>query len=637
MPDQKETKSQRIERLKRSKNAWDHLDEIREFARLGFNSIPPEWLSTYFRTWGVYTQGDGAGVTGGSGGEGRAVPFFMLRIRVPNGLLTSKQLRTIAALSEGHGNGVADVTVRQNLQLHWLKIESLPEVFERLQSVGLRTTGACGDVVRNITGCPLAGLHAHEIADVSPIVLALDRELGGNPDFYNLPRKFKITVTGCPEWCSYPEINDIALTATLRPTRDVAPSAVPDSPVREDTTSVAPHTLAANGALAPEAGAAPWLSKRAGFDFSSTNHESQITNHVSATDHESRITGHELGFTLRVAGGLSTQPHLAVRLNAFVKPHQVIPVVRAITEVFRDSDVLRQSRERARMKYLFLEHHWTPETFLAAVQERLGFTLDPAEPETLPFDIHRDHLGVIPQKQPGLFSVGASVVRGRITPSQLRLAADLAERYADGHVRATPMQNLLLVNVPQVYVSTVLSQLTAGGLPVASSAFVRSTVACTGSEFCKLALTETKSFARWLTETLEDRYPDFQHQIKLHITGCPNSCGQHWIADIGIEGKKIKVDGKLVDAYYFCVGGSVGHIASIARPVGFRCRADEVPDAISRLLDAFQSDRHSGESLQHFLARHSNDVLRSILAGGPALVAVRDLPESQVPHSVEDR
>ena len=596
MPDQKETKSQRIERLKRSKNAWDHLDEIREFARLGFESIPPEWLSTYFRTWGVYTQGDGAGVAGGSGGEGRAVPFFMLRIRVPNGLLTSTQLRTIAALSDEHGNGVADVTVRQNIQLHWLKIESLPEVFERLQSVGLRTTGACGDVVRNITGCPLAGLHANEIADVSPIVLALDRELGGNPDFYNLPRKFKITVTGCPEWCSYPEINDIALTATLRP-------------IREGTTSVVPNTLAGDGALAPEV----------------------------RTNHESRITGRELGFTVRVAGGLSTQPHLAVRLNAFVKPHQVIPVVRAISEVFRSSDVLRQSRERARMKYLFLEHHWTPETFLAAVRERLGFILDPAEPETLPSDIHRDHLGVIPQKQPGLFSVGASVVRGRITPSQLRLAADLAERYADGHVRATPMQNLLLVNVPEARVATVNSQLAAGGLPVASSAFVRGTVACTGSEFCKLALTETKSFARWLTETLEDRYPDFQHQLKLHVTGCPNSCGQHWIADIGIEGKKIKVDGKLVDAYYFCVGGSVGRIASIARPVGFRCRADEVPDAISRLLDAFQSDRRHSESLQHFLARHSNDVLRSILAGGPALVAVRDLSESQVPHSVEDR
>jgi sulfite reductase (ferredoxin) len=599
MLERKETKTQRIERLKRSKNAWDQLDEIRNFARLGFDSIPSEWLSTYFRTWGVYTQGDGAGVTGGSGGEGRAVPFFMLRIRVPNGLLTSLQLRTIAALSDEHGNGVADITVRQNIQLHWLRIESLPEVFERLQSVGLRTTGACGDVVRNITGCPLTGLHAQEIADVSPVVLALDKELAGNSDFYNLPRKFKITVSGCPVWCSYPEINDIALTATLR---------------SRGSASISPAFQPAPGSRAnPEGGISRF-----------TNHESQLTTH-------------ELGFSLRVAGGLSTQPHLAVRLNAFIKPEQVIPVVRAITEVFRASEVLRQSREHARMKFLFLEHSWTPEIFLAAVHARLPFTLDPAEPELLPSEIHRDHLGVLPQKQPGLFSVGASVIRGRITPSQLRLAADLAEHFADGQARATPMQNLLFVNVPEAHVTSVVSKLNAAGLPVASSAFVRGTVACTGSEFCKLALTETKGFARWLTETLEDRYPGFEHQIKLHITGCPNSCGQHWIADVGIEGKKIKVDGKLVDAYYFCVGGSVGHIASIARPVGYRCFAEDVPDAISRLLDAFNADRHTGESFQHFLARHSNDALRSILAGGASLVALRDLPEAHVPHSVEDR
>ena len=184
-----ETKAQRVERLKREKNAWEHLDEIREFARKGFDSVPPEWLGTYFRSWGVYTQGDGLGVTGGKGGEGRAVPYFMLRIRVPNGLLTTEQVRCIASISAELGNGVADLTVRQNIQLHWIRIESLPEVFERLQAVGLRTTGACGDVVRNITGCPLGGLDAGEILDVTRLVLAIDKEMGGNSEFYNLDRK----------------------------------------------------------------------------------------------------------------------------------------------------------------------------------------------------------------------------------------------------------------------------------------------------------------------------------------------------------------------------------------------------------------------------------------------------------------
>ena len=570
MPEVKETKAQRVERLKRAKNPWEHFDEIRVFARQGFDSIPPEWLGTYFRPWGIYTQGDGAGVTGGKNGEGKAVPFFMVRIRIPNGLLTSEQARTIADLSDQYGNSVADITVRQNIQLHWVAIENLPTVLERLWSVGLSTTGACGDVTRNITGCPLAGIQEHEIANVAPLVLALDKELAGNPEFYNLPRKYKITVTGCPDWCSYPEINDIGLTATRR----------------------------------------------------------------------TRHGGEEIGFSIRVAGGLSTEPHLAVRLNAFIQWHQVIPVVRSITEVFRESEVLRQSREKARLKFLFLQHGWTAESFLAAIESKLGYKLDPVEHEPPPASIHRDHLGVIPQKLPSLFSVGASVIRGRITPAQIRLAADLADRYGDGHLRATPMQNLLLINIGGLNVPTVVKQLNAAGLPILTSAFVRGTVACTGSEFCKLALTETKSFARWLTEQLDERFPNYQEDIKLHITGCPNSCGQHWIADIGIEGKKIKVDGKMVDAYYFCVGGSVGQFASIARPVGYRCPADEVPNAITRLLTHFHAHRHTAESLQNFLWRLSGDALRSILSGQPAgqtEIAVRDLPADRVPHAVEDR
>jgi sulfite reductase (ferredoxin) len=560
-----ETKAQRVERLKRSKNAWDHFDEIQQFARTGFDSIPPEWLGTYFRSWGVYTQGDGVGVIGGKNGEGKAMPFFMVRIRIPNGLMTSEQVRAIANLAEKHGRGVADITVRQNIQLHWVTIESLPEVLQSLWNVGLTTTGACGDVARNITGCPLAGLDGEEIIDASPLALQIDRELGGNSEFYNLPRKFKISITGCRHWCSYPEVNDIGLTATTR--------------------------------------------RRAGKS--------------------------EVGFTLRVGGGLSTNPHLAVVLDAFIRPDQVIKVVRGVAEIFRASDVLRQSREKARLKFLFLEHGWTAGTFLAELQQRIGFSLDPGEREEIPADIHRDHVGVHDQKQPGLVYVGASVLRGRITPQQLNLAADLADRYADGHVRNTVMQNLLIVNVRKESASLVADTLTAAGLPVQASVFARGTVSCTGSEFCKLALTETKSFARWLTEELEERLPAFEEQLKLHITGCPNSCGQHWIADIGIEGKKIKQNGKMVDAYYFCVGGSVGQFASIARPVGYRCTADTVPDAIERLLEGFNTQREENENLRQFFGRHTNDELRALLAGTFVGAVERDVALGPVPHGVE--
>src|SRR5258708_25214789 len=214
----KETKAQKVERLKRTKNPWEGLDEIRRFAREGFQSIPPEWLGTYFRWWGVYTQGDGAGVVAGQGGEGKALPCFMLRIRRPNGVVNSGQLGTVAKLTEQYGRGVADLTVRQNIQLHWITIEALPEVLEALEQCGLGTIGACGDVTRNVTGCPVAGVDAHEICDASPLALEVTQALAGNDDFYNLPRKFKISVTGCNIGCPYPEMIDGGLTAIRRGT-----------------------------------------------------------------------------------------------------------------------------------------------------------------------------------------------------------------------------------------------------------------------------------------------------------------------------------------------------------------------------------------------------------------------------------
>jgi sulfite reductase (ferredoxin) len=553
----KESKAQKAERLKRTMNPWEGLEEIRRFAREGFDSIPPEWIGTYFRWWGVYTQGDGAGVTGGQGGEGRALQRFMVRIRIPNGMMSSQQLRAIADLTRQHANGIADLTVRQNIQLHWITIESLPEVLDGLWQVGLNTMGACGDVVRNVTGCPVAGVDADEVVDASPLVLEASRLLAGNADFYNLPRKFKISITGCRVWCPYPEINDIGLTALTR--------VVDGKP--------------------------------------------------------------EVGFSLRVAGGLSTEPYLGARLNAFVRWNQVLPVVKGIAELFRDSEVLREHRERARLKFLFLKHGWTAERFLGELHERIGFQLDPAVEEQPPDDVYRDHIGIHTQKQSGLSYVGAVALRGRITAEQMHAAANLAERFASGELRATNMQNLLVVNVPTLNSEPLAKELDAIGLKVGGSAFWRGTVACSGTEFCKLAITETKSFSRWLVEELEERLPGFDQHLKLHVTGCPNSCGQHWIADIGIEGKKIKVQDRMVDAYYFCVGGALGLHQATARPVGYRCAATEVPDALERLLGRYLAQREPGENLRRFFVRHSDTELREFLAGEFLAPVARDLPD----------
>jgi sulfite reductase (ferredoxin) len=559
---QKETKAQRMERLKREKNPWEAFDEVRAFAREGRSSVVPEWASAYFKWWGVYTQGDGVGATGGKGGEGLATEYFMMRIGIPNGIVTSHQLRKIGEITRQHARNLADITVRQNIQLHWLTIESLPEVVDALDAIGLSPKGACGDVVRNVTGCPLAGVAADELIDASPIAQGIAHMLTANPEFYNLPRKFKICATGCPSWCSYPEINDIALTPAKR--------------------------------------------------------------------------GNEVGYSLRVGGGLSNEPHLAVKLDAFVRPDQAITAARGVTEIFRDQQVLRESRERARMKYLFMREGWTPERFLEELHRRIGFKLDPAAPENVPDDILRDHTGIHPQRNPELMYVGASVLRGRLSGEQLEAAAELAEKFGSGSLRATVSQNLVIVDVPRAKAGELVRELGQIGLHVEASQFWRGAVACTGTEFCKLAISETKGFTRWLVEEMEERLPQFDQQLKLHVTGCPNSCGQHWIADIGLEGKKIKHEGKLADAFYFCLGGSVGEYASISRPVGYRCPAPLVPEAIERLLRHYLAGREPEENLRSWFARHSNDELRAQLAGEDLEPVERDLPTARVPHAVAE-
>jgi len=550
----KETAAQRAERLKREKNPWEAFDEVRAFAREGRASVTPAWAANYFKWWGIYTQGDGVGATGGKGGEGVVSDYFMMRIGVPNGILSSLQLRTIADLTRKYARNLADITVRQCIQLHWLTIETLPEIVEALSAVGLSPKGACGDVVRNVTGCPMAGIAADEIVDGSP--------LAGNSDLYNLPRKFKIAVSGCPSWCCHPEINDVALTAT---------------------------TL--NG---------------------------------------------QIGYSLRVGGGLSKEPHLAVRLDAFVLPDQAVRVAQAVAEIFRDQQNLRENRSRARMKYLFLKEGWTAESFLTELQSRLDFTLLPAAPEVVPDDVFRDHVGIQPQHQAGVSYVGATVLRGRLSGDQLAAAADLADRFGSGSLRTTVSQNLVIVDVPNQKTAELVKELGKIGIPVEGSVFWRGGVACTGTEFCKLAITETKGFLRWLVDDLEERLPQFDQQLRINVAGCPNGCGQHWIADIGLEGKKIKHEGKLTDAYYFCLGGGVGLHSAIARPVGYRCPAPLVPESIERLLRSYLGSRTPEENLRAWFGRHSNEELLAKLAGEAVAAVERDLPTGAVPHGVAE-
>ena len=300
---EKETKAQRYERLKREKNPWEAFDEVRAFARAGRSSVLPEWASAYFKWWGIYTQGDGIGATGGKGGEGLASEYFMMRVGIPNGIISAHQLRTIGGITRKYANNLADITTRQNIQLHWLTIESLPEVVDALDAIGLSPKGACGDVVRNVTGCPLAGVAADEIIDASPIAKGIRASSPPIPSSTISPANSRFAPLAVRHGAPYPEINDIALTAV--------------------------------------------------------KHEGEV------------------GYSLRVGGGLSNEPHLGVRLNAFLEPGQAIAAARGVTEIFRDQMVLRESRDRARLKYLFMKEGWTADKFLQELQSRLDFKLRP--------------------------------------------------------------------------------------------------------------------------------------------------------------------------------------------------------------------------------------------------------------------
>jgi precorrin-3B synthase len=523
--------SNSIEEIKKRKDGLDVLADIYRYAREGAPIAPDD--EALLKWYGVYTQRPAS--------DG----YYMVRIRIPGGDLTPAALHTIADLADEHGRGLADVTVRQNVQLHWVRFESLPDILDRLRAVGLSTTEACGDCVRNIINCPVSGVDEEEIYDATPLVNAVNTFFIDNREFSNLPRKFKIAITGCSDRCVYPEINDIGLFAVRDPERGVA-------------------------------------------------------------------------FRARVGGGLSTTPRFARDLGVLVTPDEVVPLCAAIASVFRDEGN-RGNRKRARLK--FLVEAWEVPRFRAAVEERLGRQLRRApEPEAEPVATRdRTHLGVHPQKD-GRFYVGVSFVGGRTSGSGLRRLASLAEQFGSGRVRATNTQNIILLDVPAANLPRLKAELDRDGFVYAPSWARRAVIACTGIQFCKLAVSETKNHAERLTDYLE-RTLDLEDPVRISVTGCPNSCGQHHICDIGLEGAVTTVDGVKREAFQLFLGGGVGAIESFGRRVGVRIPSEILPETLGRLLSTFKERRHAGETFQEFCRRHTNEEIAEFLAAPEPAVA----------------
>ena len=522
------------ERFKKDDSGLHVRDRIlHQYAQRGFDSIDPTDLRGRFRWWGLYTQrrpGIEGGRTGALDDAEIEDAYFMMRVRIPGGQLTAHQLRTIAGVAKEYGRDLADLTDRQNVQYHWIRIEDVPAIWARLEEAGLSSLQACGDVPRNILGCPVAGLDDTEIIDATATLRATEAVAALNPEFENLPRKFKTAISGCAAHCTQHEVNDVSFVGVRGP-------------------------------------------------------------------------GGEPGFDLWVGGGLSTNPMLAQRLGVFVTPEQVPRVWAGVASVFRDYGY-RRLRSRARLKFLVAD--WGAPRFREVLeQEYLGFALPDGPAPAPPPPGGRDHIGVHRQRD-GRYYVGVAPHTGRTSGTQLWQVADLAQEYGSDRITTTTEQKLLILDIPERAVAGLVAALEAADLQARPSVFRRGTMACTGIEFCKLAIVETKQRARDLYSELDRRLPDFDTPVTIKVNGCPNSCARFQLADIGLKGSI--VDG--AEGFQVHLGGSLGADPAFGRKLrGLKVSAEGLPDYVERLLRNYQGDRADGEPFAAWARRADEGLL----------------------------
>ncbi|MCQ8194533.1 nitrite/sulfite reductase [Streptomyces rugosispiralis] len=509
------------------------------YAHRGFDSIDGADLRGRMRWWGLYTQRK-PGIDGGKTAilepEELDDEYFMMRVRVDGGRLTTEQLRVVGEISEEFARGTADITDRQNIQYHWIRIEDVPEIWRRLEAVGLSTTEACGDTPRVIIGSPVAGIAEDEIIDGTSAIDEIHRRYIGSKEFSNLPRKFKTAVSGSPVLDVVHEINDVAFVGVRHPE-------------------------------------------------------------------------HGPGFDLWVGGGLSTNPKIGVRLGAWVPLEEVPEVWAGVVAVFRDYGY-RRLRTRARLKFLVAD--WGPSRFRQVLEdEYLGRPLSDGPAPEQPVQQWRDHIGVHRQ-QDGRYYVGFAPRVGRVDGTTLTKIADLAEAHGSGRLTTTVEQKMIVLDVTEDQVESLVAGLESLDLQVKPSPFRRGTMACTGIEFCKLAIVETKARGSWLIDELERRLPEFDEPITINLNGCPNACARIQVADIGLKGQLVMDDnGEQVEGYQVHLGGTLGLEPGFGRKVrGLKVTAAELPDYVERLLRRFQEEREDGERFATWAGRAGEDALQ---------------------------
>jgi sulfite reductase (ferredoxin) len=514
------------ERIKKDDNPLNVRARIENiYAHRGFASIDPQDLRGRFRWWGLYTQRK-EGIDGGRTAvlEPHELEdeYFMLRVRIDGGALSLAQLRTVAQISTEFGRDSADITDRQNIQIHWIRVEDMPEIWRRLEAVGLETTEACGDCPRVVLGSPVAGVAENEVIDPTSAIDEITSRYIGDPRYSNLPRKFKTSISWLVD-TPY-EVNDVAFIGVEHPE-------------------------------------------------------------------------HGPGFDLWVGGGLSTNPRLAERLGVWVPLKEIPDVWEGVVGIFRDYGY-RRLRSRARLKFLLAD--WGVEKFREILEkEYLGRTLLDGPMAELP-EKPIDHIGVHKQRD-GKNYVGAAPVVGRTSGTQLARLADLTEQHGSDRVRLTPYQKLLVLDVADDQVESLIAGLRGIGLEARPSSWRRGTMACTGIEYCKLAIVETKKRGEELVARLEERLADFDADISIHINGCPNACARTQVADIGLKGQLVLNEhGEQVEGFQVHLGGGLGmakgETAGFGRKLrGLKATAEELPSYVEKIARNYLADRSSAD------------------------------------------
>jgi len=532
--------------------AEQYGDEVRaqleEFAERGWEAIPEDehdkWFSR-FKFWGVFHQ------------RGGQESYFMMRLTNCGGVLEPDQLRAIGEVARDYaqgpaenpefGNGWIDLTTRQSIQLHWLKLEDIPEIWEKLEAVGVSSRSAGGDTMRNISGCPVAG-KADEYVESRELLDEIQEGIRGDDDLANMPRKFNISVTGCRQGCAQDALNDVGLEPA--------------------------HKL---------------------------------------------VDGEEVrGFNVRVGGGLGgREPRKARPLDIFVTREQAYDTVRAFVELYHEEGN-RENRSKNRGRFFVDE--WGTDEIRDALDDRLDFELERAGTDfrgEYTYNAGKptergahDHVGVYDQKD-GQNYVGLNVALGRLRADEAIELADLADEYGSGEVRLTRRQNPIITDVADEDLDDLLAEPLLGKHKPEPNPFEQGAMACTGTEFCSLALTETKArmarLLRWLGDNVE--VPDDVDRIKMHFSGCTADCGQAMTADIGLQGMRARKDGEMVEAVDVGVGGGVGEEPTFIDWVRQRVPADELPGMIANLVRAFAALREDGQTFREWVEATGHETI----------------------------